>query len=47
MVLRHGEDFEVLAVNRLDDGFDASPVLVDAELYLRGRRALYRISRPR
>lgn len=47
VVLRHGEDFEVLAVNRLGDGFDASPVLVDSELYLRGRRALYRISRPR
>jgi outer membrane protein assembly factor BamB len=44
VVLRHGPTFEVLAVNELDDGFDASPAVVGDELYLRGRRALYRIS---
>jgi outer membrane protein assembly factor BamB len=43
-VLRRGPAFEVLAVNTLDDGFDASPVAVDGELYLRGQRFLYRIS---
>ena len=45
VVLRHGPQFETLAVNRMEDGFDASPVAVGNELYLRGRRSLYRISR--
>jgi outer membrane protein assembly factor BamB len=45
VVFRHGESFDPVAVNRLDDGFDASPAIVGDELYLRGRRALYRISR--
>lgn len=43
-VLERGRAFKVLAVNALDDGFDASPVAVDGELYLRGQRYLYRIS---
>jgi outer membrane protein assembly factor BamB len=43
-VVRGGAQFEVLATNTLEDGFDASPVAVDSELYLRGRRFLYRIS---
>ena len=43
-VLEAGPDMKVLAVNKLDDGFDASPALVDDELYLRGRKHLYRIS---
>ena len=43
-VVQRGPAFKVLAVNTLDDGFDASPVLVDGELYLRGQRHLYRIS---
>lgn len=45
VVFRHGRAFETLAVNTLDDGFDASPAIVGDELYLRGRRSLYRISR--
>jgi len=45
VVFRHGPSFETLAVNTLDDGFDASPAVVGDELYLRGRKALYRISR--
>ena len=36
VVLKHGPTFEVLAQNKLDDGFNASPALVDNELYLRG-----------
>ena len=43
-VLAAGPKLEVLATNKLDDGFDASPVAVDRELYLRGRKHLYRIS---
>jgi outer membrane protein assembly factor BamB len=42
-VLRHGGDRAILAVNRLDDVFTASPVPVDRELYLRGQGHLYRI----
>ena len=44
VVVKHGPAFEVLATNKLDDGFDASPALVDGELYLRGKRHLYCIA---
>ena len=44
MVLRHGPKFEVLAANMLDDGFDASPALVDREIFLRGYTNLYCIA---
>jgi outer membrane protein assembly factor BamB len=44
VVLAAGPQLKVLATNRLDDAFDASPALVDRELYLRGARYLYRIS---
>ncbi len=44
LVIRHGGTYEVLAANTLDDGFDASPALVDGEIYLRGRRYLYCIA---
>ena len=43
-VVKQGPEFKLLATNQLDDGFDASPVAVDNELYLRGRKFLYRIS---
>jgi hypothetical protein len=36
----------VLAKNTLDDGFDASPALVDSEMYLRGYKYLYAIAQP-
>ena len=44
LVLRNAKSYEVLASNRLDDGFDASPALVDNEIYLRGYRYLYAIA---
>jgi outer membrane protein assembly factor BamB len=44
VVLQNGLAFEQLAANRLDDGFDASPALVDSEIYLRGNRYLYCIA---
>ena len=44
LVVRHGGKFEVLAKNTLDDGFDASPALVDSEIYLRGYKYLYDIA---
>jgi outer membrane protein assembly factor BamB len=43
-VIRSGPRFEVLATNTLDDGFDASPALVDGEIFLRGYRYLYAIA---
>ncbi len=43
-VLEAGRTFKLLATNTLEDGFDASPVAVDKELYLRGQKYLYRIS---
>jgi len=44
LVLRAGSTFEVLATNVLDDDFDASAVIVDGEIYLRGRQFLYSIA---
>lgn len=44
LVLKDGPDFEVLAMNQLDDGFDASPAVVGNELFLRGRSHLYCIA---
>ncbi|MHC4503529.1 MAG: PQQ-binding-like beta-propeller repeat protein [Planctomycetota bacterium] len=41
LVLGHGAAPEVLAENRLDDSFSASPVAVGGELLLRGARHLY------
>ena len=43
-VVERGPVFKLLATNTLDDAFDASPVAVDSELYLRGAKHLYRIS---
>lgn len=40
-VLRAGATPEVIAVNELDDGFEASPAIAGDELYLRGRKYLY------
>jgi len=44
IVIRSGPTYQVLAKNTLDDGFDASPVLVDNELFLRGQKYLYCIA---
>ena len=44
IVLRAGSTYEVLAINALDDGFDASPAIVDGEIYLRGQQFLYCIA---
>jgi hypothetical protein len=44
VVIRHGPQLEILATNRLDDGFSASPVIVGKDLYLRGHKFLYCIA---
>ena len=41
VVFKHGETFEVLATNKLDEGFDASPVVVGDTLFLKGEKSLY------
>ena len=45
-VIRHGSTYELLAKNKLNDGFDASPALVDNAIYLRGYQNLYCIAAP-
>jgi outer membrane protein assembly factor BamB len=42
-VLKPGRTFEVLASNRLDDGFMASPAVEGKAFYLRTRTHLYRV----
>ena len=44
VVIKHGAKLELLARNRLDDSFSASPAIVGNELYLRGERNLYCIA---
>jgi outer membrane protein assembly factor BamB len=46
LVIRSGATFEVLAKNQLNDGFDASPALVDNEIVLRGYKYLYSLGKP-
>jgi outer membrane protein assembly factor BamB len=45
LVLSAGPKLQILAENQLADGFDASPVVVGGDLYLRGRRFLYAVAR--
>ena len=44
MVLKDSAKFEVVAQNKLNDRIDASPVVLDKELFLRGHEFLYCIS---
>ncbi len=41
LVLKHGKEYKTLATNKLDDGMNASPVIVGKELFLRTHRNLY------
>lgn len=43
-VLKSGPALEILAQNKLDDSFNASPVIIGSELYLRGTQHLYCIA---
>ena len=43
-VIKHGTEFEEIATNQLDDGFDASAAIVGDEIYLRGKKNLYCIA---
>jgi len=44
VVLRRTDKLEILATNRLEDGFDASPAIAGKQMFLRGRRSLYCLS---
>ncbi|MGI9243105.1 MAG: PQQ-binding-like beta-propeller repeat protein [Verrucomicrobiales bacterium] len=44
VVIKAGDDLEPIATNQLDEKFDASPVLVGDDLFLRGHEYLYCIS---
>lgn len=41
LVLQAGDAFKVLATNKLDEPIDASPAIVDRQLFLRGKQHLY------
>ncbi len=41
LVLKQGTRLEILAANKLDDKTDATPALVDREIFVRGHRSLY------
>ena len=41
LVLKNSDKLEILATNKLDEKFDASPAIVGNELYLRGHEYLY------
>lgn len=43
-VLKAGAEFTVLATNKLDETFEASPIIVGNDLFLRGAKYLYCIS---
>ncbi len=46
LVIKHSDTLEVLATNKLDDQFDASPAIVGRELFLRGHDHLYCLAKP-
>ena len=46
-VVKRGAAFELLARNRLEDSFSASPAIAGDELFLRGERHLYCIAEDR
>lgn len=46
VVIKPGDALEILASNKLDDRFDASPAIVGNQLFLRGHQFLYCLSEP-
>lgn len=41
VVIKQSDKIEILATNKLDDRFDASPAIVGKDLFLRGHQSLY------
>ena len=46
VVIKHSDKLEILATNRLEEKFDASPAVAGKELFLRGHDWLYCIAEP-
>lgn len=44
LVIKLAEEYEVVATNKLDDTFDASPVVIGDVIYLKGLKSLYCIA---
>jgi outer membrane protein assembly factor BamB len=44
VVIRNADALEILATNRLNDRFDASPALAGGEIFLKGKKNIYCIS---
>jgi outer membrane protein assembly factor BamB len=44
IIVKSGEALDIIAVNKLDDAIDASPVAVGKQLFLRGEKFLYCIA---
>lgn len=44
VVVKAGRDFEVVAENRLEEGIDASPIMIGDTMYVRGASSLYCIA---
>ena len=44
IVIKPADKLEVIATNRLDDRFDASPAIVENQIFLRGQQYLYCLS---
>lgn len=45
-MIQPGQEYKLLATNRLDGGIFATPAAVDRAIYLRTEQALYRIEQP-
>lgn len=45
-VIKKSNEFQVLATNKLDDKFDASPAIAGNELFLKGKVNIYCITKP-
>jgi arylsulfatase A len=46
VVLKRSSKLQVLATNKLDDEFNASPAIAGRQLFLRGRKSLYCLENP-
>jgi outer membrane protein assembly factor BamB len=46
LVIKNSDKYEVLATNKLNDRFDASPAIVGNELFLKGKKYIYCIANP-
>ena len=47
LVIGNSPDFKVISTNRLNDEIDASPAIVGDQIFLRGKRSLYCIEKPK